>query len=108
MEPNVSYLNLLAIENPTAALAKINTALEAGEGSYEKAIEFLDKPADEEQISSRTLRRIHQKLLGGAKPAASARDEMKPDEDEEGDEERERPDGFDKDDEKRKRGNMAR
>lgn len=76
MEPNISDLKLKAIDRPSAAKADIDAALEKGEGSYEKAVQYLDKEPGQPQIKSRTLRRIDYQLKGGAEKALTYKDEF--------------------------------
>lgn len=96
LEPNISTLKLKAMDRPSAAKADIDAALEKGEGSYERAVKYLDKQPGEKQISARTLRRIDQDIMGGAKAAKRKRDDMK--DDAEG---RDGPKGWDEDEDLR-------
>lgn len=94
MEPNISSLKLKAMERPADAKADIESALKKGDGSYEKAVEYLDKEPGEEQIDPRTMRRIHYDLEGGADKALDKKDRFSPETEEEREERRKKMRGL--------------
>ena len=94
MEPNISSLKLKALERPADAKADVEAALKKGDGSYEKAVEYLDREPGEDQIDPRTLRRIHYDLEGGADRALDKKDKLTPETGEEREERRKKMRGL--------------
>jgi hypothetical protein len=94
MEPNITSLKLKAMERPADAKADIDSALKKGDGSYEKAVEFLDREPGEDEMSARTLRRLHYDLEGGADRALDKKDKFSQETEEEREERRKKMRGL--------------
>lgn len=105
-EPNITNLTLTRLERPTAAMATMTTALKraaiaTGKASYKVAAKNLPKEPGEDPISDRTLRRNFQKGAGSPNAANKIRQNIEASVAKNDEEEREKPQGWDEDEDLR-------